>query len=237
MLDELDNLTFVIDVIDGRKVCRFSDGTILPVVSGGSGDDTPPDPTGAGGGGGDPLADLDKWARSIGAAEKNQGKQAAMREVAEQLGMTPEEAKDFIEKARAKEREGMAEAERKLAEAADKEAAAARREEQALAREVDAAKRAALIEAGVPRDQAAAVARMLDVDPKAEDLDKAAATAAEELKKSLPALFATAGTGGTPPPDSKPRGDKPPAPKTGGKSLAELGKETAQSVGWIPASA
>lgn len=138
----------------------------------------------------DPLAQLDSWAKSFGAKEKNEGKAAALRQVQEALGMTPEEAKAFIEAAKEKEREGMAEADRKLAEANEKEAKAQAALAQASQRELNAEIRAALIEAGIPRAQAATVAPMVQVELK--DWDEAkVGEAVTKLKSDLPQLFSS----------------------------------------------
>lgn len=126
----------------------------------------------------------------IAARERAQGERATAAAVAEQLGMSVEEAKKFIADAKTKERETLAEGDRKLAEAADREAAATKREEAAAAREHAADLRAALIEAGVPRTKAERASRL--VDSKPGDDAKTITDAVEALKPDWPELFAAA---------------------------------------------
>lgn len=177
-------------------------------MSTGQGEGTPPPPPPPSPK--DPLAELDAWARSIGAQEKNQGKAAAERAIAEQLGMTPTEAAEFIKNAKAKQREGLEEAERKLLEASEKTAAAEKKVADAAVRELNAATRIALIEQGIPKDQAATVARLLDLVPA--DWDDAKVTnAVESLKKSMPQLFTP-----TVPVTETRQSARPPHSSTGG---------------------
>lgn len=169
----------------------------------------------------DPLQQLNTWAQSIGAKEKAEGKAAALRELQESLGMTPEEAKQFIEQAKTRQREGMEEADRKLAEATEKETAAASKLEAATRRELNAEVRAQLVEAGMTREQASAVIPLVQVDVK--DWDDAKVTEAiTGLRTTLPQLFPSETTPpptgqtsppaptGQGPPDSTPRGGPPP---------------------------
>jgi hypothetical protein len=184
----------------------------------------PPAPPPAPPAGGD-LEALNRWAQSIGAQQKNEGKAAAERALAEKLGMTPDEAATFIEEAKQKKLEGLEEADRKLAEATEKEAKAIKAQAEADARALNAEIRAALIEAGLDRTAASTVAPMVQVDAK--DWDEAKVTASvEALKKSLPQLFPESDDEGTqtpPPPGGPPpardtttRGNPPPPKVDGG---------------------
>jgi hypothetical protein len=182
-----------------------------------------------------PLDQLNTWAQSIGAAEKAQGSAAAIRKISEDLGMSPEEAKAFIEEQKAKEREGLSEAERKLAEATEKEAAASRREEAASQRELNSEVRAQLVELGMTRAQAAQVVGLVQVDVK--DWDEAKVTAAiEAVKTTFPALFPQeeehpSGDPPKPPASSAPKpphsapAATPPATPPGGQSSQDKARE------------
>lgn len=171
----------------------------------------------------DPLTQLNIWAQSIGAKEKAEGKAAAQRELQEALGMSPEDAKKFIDDAKAKQREGMEEADRKLAEATEKETVATTRLAEAAKRELNAEVRAQLVEEGMTKAQAAVVIPMVGVDVK--DWDEAKVTEAiAQLKTTLPQLFTSetsppppgqtlpSAPPGAGPVDSTPRGQTPPPP-------------------------
>lgn len=171
----------------------------------------------------DPLSALNTWAQSIGAREKAEGRDSAAKAAAEQLGMTVEEAAAFITEKKEAERAGMAEADRKLAEATDKEAAAERKQAEATNRELNAEKRAALVDAGLSKDQAKLLVDLVKVDTA--DWDEAKVeTAVAELKKVMPQLFTPgaedeegeppAGTSprASGPADSAPRGGLPKTP-------------------------
>lgn len=123
----------------------------------------------------------------IATRERQQGERSAIAKVAEELGMSVEDAKKFIKDAKNADRQKMSEADRKLDEAAEKEAAAVRREEAAALRELNADVRATLIEAGVPRARADKAARLLDLKPG--DDAKTITAAVEDLKPDWPELF------------------------------------------------
>lgn len=175
----------------------------------------------------DELQKLDTWARSFATKEKNEGRTSAAREIAEKLGMTPDEAVEFIKQAKEREAAGLDEATRKLNEATEKLEKAEKLEVKARERELFAEIRAELIEQGVPRAQAKVIAPSVDVDPKDWDETKVKEAVAN-LKGTVPQLFAE-GEGdpnddqsdgtqqlpptGTPPPaDSKVRGTPPQNP-------------------------
>ena len=189
----------------------YEDGTIFPVIRGGDGDDPPAgDPPGGGtggSGGNDQQTFTQAELNRIAAREKEEGKRAAARELAEQLGCTVDEAKELIARARAQDDSQKTEAQ-KAREAADKEKADAEKERAEAAKEKHTARiERCLLKAGVPDTKLDKVARMLDVEVGAE-IDKID-EAAKELKKEFPELFAGERK---PPPGSDPGGSggKPP---------------------------
>lgn len=191
----------------GRAYWLFADGTtVLPVISGGdgagegagtgtgAGEGTGAAGTGEGAGTGATTMSQEQ-VTAIAARERAQGERAAAAKVAEELGMSVDDAKTFIAEAKQRELAAMTEADRKVAEAADATAKATARETAAAAREHSADVRAALIEAGVPRAKAERAARLVDSNPGD---DAATITAAvESLRTDWAELFATAeGEGG-----------------------------------------
>jgi len=128
-------------------------------------------------------ADLNR----IAAREKDEGKRAAMAEVASKLGCTVEEAIELVKTARAKEDAEKSEAQ-KAKEAADRAAADAEKAKAEAAREKHLARvERALIKAGVDEKKLDKVARMLDAEVGAE-MD-AIEAATKDLKKDFPELF------------------------------------------------
>lgn len=202
-------------------------GRVLPFVSGGDGPEGEDD-GGGGGDGGDPpktftQAELDKLAGRRAA----EAKKAAAKEIADQLGVTVDQAKKIIADAQAADDAKKTDTDRALeaAKAAQAEAEQARAD---AARERFAAKvERRLTAAGVPEAALARAARLITVDPDADD--DALAADIDALKADLPALFQPAANddssaGGKPkPPPST--GAKPPAGGTGTKTAKDLARE------------
>lgn len=171
----------------------------------------------------------------IAAREKDEGKRAAQREIAEMLGCTPEEAKQILDKRREDERAAMDEAGRIKAEAedarkkadTDKNAAEQAKAEAAQAKRETLIERA-LIRAGLADDEdgtaLAYALRMVEPDVPADaDLAKALEVV-NKAKEKFPALFAGVATP-PPPPGGQPPGG-PPRP-AGAKTGIEAGRERA----------
>lgn len=226
----------LIRTTDGLLAWRRPSGRLVPfTVSGGADDD-------GSASGGDPTSGSDQGTtgsdgpqftqaqvNDIAAREKNEGKRAVQREIAEQLGMTVEEAKAFIEKAKADELERMSEADRKLAEADERERQAQKALAEAAEARREARVQANLTRAGVPVEQVEMVARL--IDPSIES-DEDIATAVASIKEQLPQMFqpkGSPGAGGYTPPKAPPGsgGAKKDAAAAGReRALARLGKTT-----------
>lgn len=179
----------------------------------------------------------------IAAREKNEGKQAALREIAEKFGMSIEDAEQLIKAKREADTAQMSEAERKLAEADEKIRKAEERERAADERELQANVRDALRDAGVSKDVVQRAGRLLDVEVGADEAK--IKDEVEALKKVMPELFKSESTEGegqnesgetkgkgeskeTKAPDTKTRGTPPPKGE-GAKSGADKAKERLMS--------
>lgn len=211
---------------------------------GGQGD--PPDPQnpptepqggggqqgGQGGGGqGDPpdsprtftQEELDR----IATREKQRGEQAAQRQVAEDLGVSLDEAKRIITEHRTREESEKSEAQ-KARDQAEKEKADAEKAKADAARErYDTRVERALLRAGVPDDEGKLdrVKRMVTAEVDA-DQDAISADVAQ-LKEDFPQLFAQQqSNGGGRAPSGDPPGN-PPKPK-GGDDPLKRGAERAK---------
>lgn len=142
------------------------------------------------------------------AQEKAEGKRAAEKSIADQLGVSVEEAKTIIAAANAKADAEKSEAQRAIEAANAKEATAAEREAAAARRVHDADVRDALRDAGVDKSKVAKVSSMLStLEVGAEEA--AITKEVEALKKEFPELFGV--TTGAPHSDpGKGPGGKPP---------------------------
>jgi hypothetical protein len=195
--------------LNGREMWLYSDGTMLPVIRGGDGDDPPKDPPDPKDDGKeDPKKDTtftQEELNRIAAREKDEGKRAALADVAKTLGCTVEEAASIIKTAREADDKQKSEAQRSQ-EAADKAKAEADAEKAEAAKEKHTARvERVLLKAGVMDEKLEKVARMLDAEVGAE-VDKIEA-AAKDLKKEFPELFTGKPAGG--PPNSDPPGGPP----------------------------
>lgn len=142
-------------------------------------------------------AELDR----IATREKQQGKDAAIAEVAAALGMTVEEAKAKLEKSAEAERAAMTEAERIKAEAADEKAKAATETAAAQAEKHTTIVERLLRSGGlaIPEkdgDDFMAMARGL-VTAKVGDDEAKIKVAVDRVKEMVPQLFAKPGEPGT----------------------------------------
>lgn len=185
----------------GRPSWLYSDGTILPVISGGDGsgegagteDNAGEGGTGTGTTGEEPKftqADLNR----LLAREKSDGKRVAQAEFLQALGVTDlDEAKSVLQAAKDAEQQQLTEAQRAKREAdAEKNKATQAQAEAATLRQAAMVERA-LIRAGIGIDdkdgdeQLELVSRMVVVEP---DADQDAVNAAvADLKKKMPQLF------------------------------------------------
>lgn len=213
---------------------------LVALPAGGSGNEPPPsnepgtDPGGEPGGGnpgGSPGSDpggdpgggdktfTQEEVNRMMAREKSQGRDAAMRELSETLGVTVDEAKEIVQTHQQREEEQMSEAEKAKA-AAERERQEAEAEKAKAARERHDLKVERHIGTIDPNDAEAntskvtKVARMLDLEVGASDEEVKAAV--DDLRTEFPALFEVkADEGGgrrTPPSDPGPSPRrKPPA--------------------------
>lgn len=147
----------------------------------------------------------------IAAREKDEGKRAAERAMAESLGVTVEEAKQIIADARARDDAEKTEAQKAQAraEAAEKKATAL--VEEATRKGHEAAVRLALLEGGVLRERLDSAARLVDAEPGASEQDFAKAITA--ARTAAPEFFVAQSEGNEPPkPGDPPKPATPPTP-------------------------
>lgn len=181
---------------------------------------TPPPPPPQGGTDKDALDRLNAWAQSFGAREKAEGRQAIERDVAEKLGMTLDEAKVFIDKAKETHAASLSEAEQKLLKSEERNTESRRIRDEAY----DIIRRGlasdALEDLGMDRLAARHYAQY--VQPQfTKDMDAdarvaAVVAAAEQMKMMSPHLFAGAAGNGRPgPTDTATRGGPPPTQQGG----------------------
>lgn len=168
------------------------DGGGDPGGGGGSGDGG--DGSGGSGGDGGTRTFTQDEVTRMTAREKNQGRQAAAQEIADELGMPIEEAKQVLAAARERDEAQKSEAE-KARDKADRERQEAEKAKAAAARErYDARVERALIRAGIGSDDTSRlerVARMVTADTEA-DFD-AIVDEVDTLKEDFPELFGGSG--------------------------------------------
>ncbi len=221
----------------------WSDGTILPVVRGGStgqgdpGDAPPPNPPAL------PAdekvtrtkAEDDAHAKGIRVEAERNAKKAAEKAIADSLGVSIDEAKTIIAERKAAAEAAQSETEKAVAAAKVREDAATARETAAAARERQTDAKAALLAAGIklpeaPEDRAKKLSRAtsLLLAEAGEDADEAAiAIAAETLKTEMPELFG-APPGGIGAPSGDPSGGPKPGAR-GAPTGIEAGRERARA--------
>lgn len=168
----------------------------------------------------------------IAAREKQEGQRAAQQQVADDLGVSLDEAKRIIQEHHSREEADKTEAQR-AREQADREKAEAEREKQTTAAERhDARVERALLRAGVPdsdedEGKLDRVKRMVTVDVGAEYEDIKADV--ETIKKDFPQLFeSTPSPGNGRAPSGDPPG-QPPRQKTGGEDPMKKGAARAKA--------
>lgn len=191
---------------------------------------TPADPP-PGGGGSDKVFTQEEVNRMM-AREKSQGRDAAIRDVADQLGVSVEEAKDIIQNHQQQMEAQKTEAQ-KAQEAADRAKAEAEAEKQLAARERHDLKVERAVGIADPQ-KAAKVARMLDLEVGASDEEISAAV--EATRELFPMLFEQGqGGGGRKLPDSDPGPSPKPKPsgEDGYSRGADRAKEYQDSMGGV----
>ena len=222
------------------RTWHFPDGTTLPVVSGGMGDDgagagddgAGDDDSGAGSGDAGATYSQDDVNRMVG-ERLARDRRAREKEIEDTLGMTTEEAAQALAASREAERERMTEIERREAEAAERAAAAERREAAAAERERAATIREGIVRAGVTDPDLQADVALLLERPLSEtdDLSTDAVDAqVAALKDRRPELFGQSSTTDSkPPPSGAPAGGPPPGRDKGGSVTDSMqrGKERA----------
>lgn len=176
----------------------------------------PPEGLGGGGGTPTPTADItisqDRLNALVG-QRVAEAERKAVQKVAEQLGMSPADAADYIKAAKEREQAQMSELERREAAAREAEQRAQAAATQAAETAHRAAVERALIAAGLPLSGDAEkdaksldrAARLVDAAPGSDPT--AITTAVSTLKTEVPALFTT--TPGTPPPPASVPGTPP----------------------------
>lgn len=128
---------------------------------------------------------------SVMSREKSEGKRAGRRALLQELDVEDvDELKALVEKGRGKDSSDEKDQRRNATETdkAKRERDEARAEAEKL--RLDTKKERALLEADVPAKQVARVARMLDIEPDADDSEIEAAV--EDLKEQFPHLFTAA---------------------------------------------
>lgn len=210
--------------------------------SGGEGGGTGAGGEGAGGAATFTQADLDRHAGTA----RQEARRAAERQIADQLGCTPEEAKALIDAKKQADSEAMSEAEKREKAADAKEKTAVERENAAKLAERRAAVMVALVSEGVKFEQnddgslkgkGARIMQLVNADLDVDADPAAIATAVASVKADTPELFA-APTEPQLGPDGKPiaappSGDLGPdgKPKVQASTTElERGKERAQKV-------
>jgi hypothetical protein len=188
-------------------------GRLYPVPMGAEGEGDPP------GGGGEPPKNIagdeplqltQSQLNAMMTREKNQGRQAAQQELADQLGVPLEEAKSILTAARERSDAEKTEAQR-AKEAADAEKAQAAQDREAAARErYETRVERALIRAGVSPDDSSRLADLarLVTSPRDADLD-AISEDVKTVKERYPELFGETSGGPKPLPSSDPKGGPP----------------------------
>lgn len=194
----------------------------------------PPPPTGASA---DELHRLNQWAQSFAAREKAEGRAAVEKDIAEKLGMTLEEAAEFVKRMKDADAANLTEAQRLHQEGTEAKTQAERLAAEAHQIILDSLRQDALMRLGMTREQAVQAQGMLQL-PETVTLEGVVA-AADALKLGFPQLFpagSSTGNGhGAPgsterhqggPVDTATRGGPPPATGSGSsakdRALARL---------------
>lgn len=199
---------------NGHLYDVWSDGRVLPRLSGAAEGD-PPDPD-PGGGGEDPPDPKGQKTFSqddvkrIAVKEKREGREAAERALAEKLGVPIDDAIRLLKEAKEQEERNKTEAQKGLEKeqkrATEAEAKAAEAEARAFTSDV----KLALVLEGVNQQRLEHAIKLVDVAPGASEDDLKAAIG--KLKEDLPEMFGPAQPQDQRP---KPKGSDPgPSPRT-----------------------
>lgn len=170
----------------------------------------------------------------IAAREKRDGRRSAERELVDELGMTPTEAKAIIDAHKQRETDEQSEVDRARAEKSEAETKAERAERVAAEAKLESRLVKALARAGAQEgvfDDALVILqhRLSDDDPD----DDAVKTVVKKMKTDMPTFFAKksdeedSNKGSKPKPPSGDPGSPPPSPGTG--SSIYRGRERAQA--------
>lgn len=159
---------------------------------------------------------------------KRDGEKAATQKLADELGMSVEEAKALISATKERQEAEQTALEKAENAAKQREADAEAKAKAAELKEHNLNVKAALLEAGVPKGKLAKATRLLDAEVGASEEDIAAEV--ESLKEDWPEVFATASettTGGAP--SGMPSGK--PGTSSVGESSAE--REQRRAAQWL----
>lgn len=209
----------------------WSDGTILPVIRGGTDvppvDPPPPAPTPPAGDAAAQAAAAEQARRDAEAKGiRKEAERKAAKDLADSLGMSVDDAKKLIAERKAAAEAAQSETDKAIAAAKVREDAATARESAAAAKERQTDAKAALIAAGIKLpekadDRAKKLSRAtsLLLAEAGDDADEAAiAAAADVLKAEMPELFGAVGGGA-------PSGDPSGGPGPGGGGSQPVGIE------------
>jgi hypothetical protein len=211
------------------------DGSITPVVAGGStgqgeGGD-PPEPKGDPDPKGEPdkqitttQASLDASAAAIRREAERRAKKDAEKSLSDALGCSLDEAKQIIADRKAEKEASATEAEKREAAAKEREDKAAERERLAAEKGLRADAKAALAEAGVNPERLKRATAMLLGDLEADADEEAVTAAAAALKTEMPELFGTVKGG-----NGAPSGDPSGGPGASGKKSEPIGIEAGRA--------
>lgn len=222
--------------LEGRWHWTFSNGQSIPVVRGGDGDGgtgedppPPPPPPKSDPPKSDPpkvtfTAEQQAELNRIAAREKDEGKRAAERAIADELGVPLDQAKKILEAHNKAEEEKKSEEQR----LADERAALAKEREDVDAERHRTNVERALVLQGVTDEvkirRIAAILATEGLQPGARPDDISASVT--KLREDMPELF---GAGSPPPPpDGGVRGNPPPP--RGGEDAFKRGEERAKAV-------
>jgi hypothetical protein len=175
--------------------------------------------------------------------EKDEGRRAALRQIAEAAGLDPETFDptsfgELFQEAEKARKAQLSEQERRAEDLATREQALADREEAAKRREAEAARRdrdsqvrAALVRLGATGDDLDDAAALIRIDDQADAA--AITTAADALKTRRPELFGAPAPGVLPPaPHGGPAGGPPPrTPVAGTDAVNEAAMKRAEAMG------
>lgn len=220
--------TFAYRFINGRWCAVWSDGTVLPVVRGGDGDGgqstdppKPPEPP-------KPPPNTGKTftqdeVNQMMTREKDEGRRAAERKIAEDLGVAPEEAKTILADWRKQQDDKKTDAD-KLAE--DRKAVDSERQDATRIKHEALVERSIILQGVTDEGKIRRIVGALGDDVKIGSKPDDISAAVVKLREELPELF---GTGSPRPPSGNPGGGgRPPQPRLSDDAF-KRGEERAKS--------